>query len=840
MEYPKTKAVVETLANGLTLIFDPDASVPVVSAQIWVETGSIHEDKKLGSGLSHFLEHMVFKGTRDYQSDELADAVQSAGGHWNAYTSFDRTVYYIDGPSKSLPEFLKCLTGLVFYPVLPESEFEKEKDVIRREIDMGLDHPDQVSSRLMFSTAFQVDPRKYPVIGHRHLFDEIEYQDLVDYHRARYTPDRCFVVIAGDFDASDVKKQIEQLTADSLQRGGREPLVAQDVPQLAIRRDRGFFDVPSSRISLAWKIPAMEDELTPAYEIMSAILGRGRSARLYDVLREELGLALEVSAFAWTFSGREGLFVMHAECLPENREVLIHKMIGELNRLLESDITLELAKAKRQIAVSQYRTLTSVSGRASDLGSNWHEARDLEFTRNYISALDKVDDGAVKKACRQLSAHRLTITVLDPIGCDTVEEELEVSSRRGDVVVVELPNHLRVALIEDHKVPLVYLHGSVRCGLLAEDESLQGISQLMASVIPKGTVNRDAKQMALTMETLGAGIGAGSGNNAFLVTASGLSEDIETILDVFSEVMISPAFSEDVIVREKASQLSAIEEALQDPLSSGFRMLKRSVFGDRGYGLDGLGCSTSVAAMTREDLVRHHQQYFNAQNSTIAIAGDFDSQRVMQWLVEKMGSYPVGQKWMPPFIVPKAGNEVLTHLPKKQAILTIGYPGTSVKHEDRYALAMIQEYASDMAGPLFTRIREELGLAYQVGATQFLGYDSGLFTFYMATSAEQLELAQEELLKEIEKIAQFGIKDEAFESVRATVLSGLLIQQQSSSSIAKQVSLDLLFDQSANLYSEQISIYETISHQHVAEVAMRIFSVRPTLSKVLPLGDGVN
>ena len=117
--------------------------------------GSIHENQHLGSGLSHFLEHMVFKGTRDYTSEGLAQTVQAGGGHWNAYTTFDRTVYYIDGPAQSLDTFLKCLTGLVFFPTIPESEFEGEKDVIRREIDMGLDNPDNASMRLLLSTNYR-------------------------------------------------------------------------------------------------------------------------------------------------------------------------------------------------------------------------------------------------------------------------------------------------------------------------------------------------------------------------------------------------------------------------------------------------------------------------------------------------------------------------------------------------------------------------------------------------------------------------------------------------------------------------------------------------------------
>jgi zinc protease len=173
-------------------------------------------------------------------------------------------------------------------------------------------------------------------------------------------------------------------------------------------------------------------------------------------------------------------------------------------------------------------------------------------------------------------------------------------------------------------------------------------------------------------------------------------------------------------------------------------------------------------------------------------------------------------------------------LPKKQAILTIGFPGTAVSSADRHALAMIQEYASDMAGPLFTRIREELGLAYQVGATQFLGYDTGLFTFYVATSPEQVELARKELLLEIGKIAAIGIPDEVFERVRSTVLSGLAIQQQSPSATARQVALSLMFGHAADEHRHLPATYKALTPAQVREVAARIFSATPTLVTVLP------
>ena len=252
---------------------------------------------------------MVFKGTRDYDADELADTVQAAGGHWNAYTSFDRTVYYIDGPAHSLPVFLKCLTGLVFFPVIPESEFEKEKDVIRREIDMGLDDPDNAATRLLFATAFQLDPRRHPVIGHRHRFDAVQLR------RPHPLPPRPLHAgpllrrdLRGFRSGPSPRNSSPRSPPNACHGCGREPLVAIDPPQLGPRRARETFAIPASRISLAWKSPALDHPDAPAFDVLAAMLGRGRASRLHRTLREERGLALEISAFSWTGPGREGLF----------------------------------------------------------------------------------------------------------------------------------------------------------------------------------------------------------------------------------------------------------------------------------------------------------------------------------------------------------------------------------------------------------------------------------------------------------------------------------------------------------------------------------------------------
>jgi zinc protease len=834
MEYPATAATVETLSNGLTLILDPDPTAPVVSAQIWVETGSMHEDRHLGAGVSHFLEHMVFKGTRDYDADELADTVQAAGGHWNAYTTFDRTVYYIDGPADSLPVFLKCLTGIVFYPVLPESEFEKEMDVIRREIDMGLDDPDNAATRLLLGTAFQLDPRRHPVIGHRHRFDAVSHEDLVRYQKERYTTDRCFAVISGDFDADEARKTIAALTADCLPGCGREPLVAIDPPQLGPRHARETFAIPASRISLAWKSPALDHPDAPAYDVLAAILGRGRASRLHRALREERGLALEISAFSWSTAGREGIFGISADAEPAKRDALVTAIHEELLKLHTDRLEEDLAKAKRQIAASQFRSLTTASGRASDLASNWHEARDLNFTRSHVAAIQAVIVEDVRRVASRLTDERLTLTILDPLDAPAPARAAKARRSREDIAVHTLPNGLQLALIPDRRVPLVHLQAAVRAGLPSETPETNGLNQLLASTLPKGTATRTAQEIAIALESLGAQVSAGTGNNALLVQAAGLAPDFDTIAAVFSEVIATPSLPDDAIVREKASQLAVLEESMQDPLHAGFRALRQAAFSGTGYGLDSLGSPASLAALDRAALAAHHARHFNAANITLTIAGDFESAAALDLISANLSALPAGKPWPVPAGTPGSGGDFTVRLPKKQAVLAIGFPGASVSGPDRHALAFIQEYAADMAGPLFIRIREELGLAYQVGATQFLGYDAGLFTFYLATSPEQADFARLELLAEIRKIAAAGIPDDAFTRVRSTVLSGLAIQQQSPSHIARHVALDLLFGHPADEHRRLAATYQALTAAEVRETAARIFSATPTIATVLP------
>src|SRR5436189_5609845 len=186
--FPPSTAQKWILPNGLTIMVQEDHSAPVASVQAWCATGSIDEDRHLGAGLSHILEHMLFKGTKTRSTNEIAQKVQDVGGYINAYTSFDRTVFWIDVPKDGVATALDVLADAMMNSTLPPEEYQKEQEVIRREFAMGLDDPDRMAGLLLFATAYQRHPYRFPVIGALEIYNQLTQEQVLQYDKTRYYP----------------------------------------------------------------------------------------------------------------------------------------------------------------------------------------------------------------------------------------------------------------------------------------------------------------------------------------------------------------------------------------------------------------------------------------------------------------------------------------------------------------------------------------------------------------------------------------------------------------------------------------------------------------------------
>src|SRR6266513_5915153 len=208
--FPPSTAQKRILPNGLTIIVQEDRSAPVASVQAWCATGSIDEDQHLGAGLSHILEHMLFKGTKTRGKNEIAQKIQDGGGYINAYTSFDRTVFWIDVPKDGVITALDILADAMMNSTLPPEEYQNEQEVIRREFAMGMDDPDRMTGLLLFATAYQRHPYRFPVIGELEIYNQLTQEQVMQYYKTRYVPNNLTSVLAGDFNGEKLQQQLTE------------------------------------------------------------------------------------------------------------------------------------------------------------------------------------------------------------------------------------------------------------------------------------------------------------------------------------------------------------------------------------------------------------------------------------------------------------------------------------------------------------------------------------------------------------------------------------------------------------------------------------------------------
>ncbi len=369
MELPEVQPSFFELSNGLTVIVAEQHSAPVASVQVWCQTGSVHEGEWLGSGLTHLLEHVLFNGTERRSSRQISDEIHGLGGYLNAYTSFDRTVFWIDCPANAVRQSIDLLGDMLFRSVVDPAALQTEMDVIRREFDMGLDDPDRVLSYLTFGRAFQVHPCRYPVIGIRDVFDQLTHEDVLRYYRRRYLPNNLFLVVAGDVEPDRLRSDAEELLGFA-KRGPLEPVVLpEEPPQLGRRETSQYFQADLAYFNLGWHVPGVShDDMAPV-DAASVILGGGASSRLYKELREKEGLVYGVGAYAYTPSF-PGLLTVSGTCAKEVAGLVPDRIVECVDDRRERWMSdAELRKAKRMITVNAIEQFQTVKGVASDLGS---------------------------------------------------------------------------------------------------------------------------------------------------------------------------------------------------------------------------------------------------------------------------------------------------------------------------------------------------------------------------------------------------------------------------------------------------------------------------------------
>ena len=811
-----------TLENGLVIIVREDHNAPVVSAQAWAMAGSIHEGRWLGAGLSHVLEHMLFKGTTTRPGSRIDQEVQEAGGYMNAYTSFDRTVYHIDVPNTGAAKAVDILCDIMQHATLPPDELAKEMDVIRREMDMCHDDPGRRASRRLFETAYTKSPYRFTIIGYPDIFNEVKPDDIRNYYTEKYAPNNVFFVVAGDVKNDEVVAQIKTAYATCKSKAMPPVVLPLEPKQTGERTIIEESAIELGHVHFAWHIPELRHADVAALDVLAGLLGSGRSSRLFQQVRERQGVVHHVDA--WTYSpGLPGLFGISAVVDGDQFEAANAAILAEIEKVKSLSVSSdELQKAIKQFISATLSSRKTMEGQAQNLGGNWLAANDLNFSERYLALVKQVTTKEVQRVARTyLTPENRTLYALLPEGTSPKHKANVETNTDHPIQKIELPNGLKLLVKEDHRLPFVEFRAVFQGGVLAETAGNNGATTLLAKLLIKGTPTRTAEQIATEIESVGGHLDSYGGNNSFGVNAEVLSDDFATGLNLLADVILNPVFPADELAREVEVQVASIQARRDELLKSASLAMRRALFGENGYGLDSLGTEETITRLKPADLRAFHQKFAVPNNCVLAIFGDVKTADV-KTAVEKVFS---GWKKSAAFALSSQSNAIKSlkrveeTRDKKQAVLVIGFPGTTIHSDDKYALDLLQECCSDLGSRLFLRIREQLGLAYYVGAQNFAGLVPGYFAFYTGTEPTKAAQVETELLKEAELLRTEGLTADELRRAKAKIIGGKKIARADLGHLASTSALDELYGLGWQRAELDDAKYEAVTLEQVKAAA---------------------
>ena len=409
MNYTKTK-----LKNGLRVITVPMKDNPTVTVLVLVETGSKYETKAK-NGISHFLEHMCFKGTvRRPSAHAISAELDGLGSQYNAFTGSEYTGYYAKSDAKHFKQVFDVVSDIYLNSTFPEAEMEKEKGVIVEEINMYEDLPHRHVQELFTKLLYGDQPAGWNIAGTRENVRAMTREDFVAYKNAHYVPKATTVIVAGKVKQKDVEKEVERVFG-ALKNGAKaekKPVVEKQTKPAALAE---YKKTDQTHLVVGVRAFDTYDPRTPAISMLGTILGGGMSSRLFIKLREELGVAYYVRAGADT-STDHGLFEISAGVSNDRVQEVLGEILNECARLAKEPVSKEeLAKAKEYIVGNMKLELESSDAWANFYGGQEVMRKKIKDTEEIERKIRKVTAKDIQALAKELFVDKhLNLAIIGP------------------------------------------------------------------------------------------------------------------------------------------------------------------------------------------------------------------------------------------------------------------------------------------------------------------------------------------------------------------------------------------------------------------------------------------
>lgn len=819
------------LPNGFTVISKESHDKPIVASVIWYRVGSMNEE--LGqTGKSHFLEHMLFKGTDRYAKGEIDQITLANGGANNAFTWLDFTAFYFTFASDRWEVALEIESNRMRNTSFDPAEFESEKRVVEEELRIGLDGPWEALENELWSTAFRQHPYHWPTVGWIDDLRAATASDMKAYYDKWYQPGNATLVIVGDFETARALDRIEELFGGIPPGPQLKRLHIVEPAQKGEKRVTVKKPTPVERLLIGYHAPEVGHRDANAFHIVETILSTGKRSRLYRRL-VDADRSVTFARASYEDHIDPPLFTIQAEVKPgyglKDVERAIH---DEVDRLRRGTVTsAELDRAKRLIeaefVLSSEETLQQaiLLGQYETIAAGTHipeEFRGYKYLDGSLEGMRTVDVTDVARIAEHyLLEDNRTVGYLindgsGPAGGGVAAGEpayriagrarfrsklpgtTSLGSRSAvkpklDVERHELPNGLVLLLSANHAHPSVSISAIVRAGARFESDEKAGLASLVGDLIDEGTKSRTSEQIAEAVESVGGRLATFGNYQASGVHASFLANDVTLGLDVAFDLLNNAVFPQDRVTQHIERRIAQITSRLDVPRVRASDVFNEIVFAGHPQHRPPIGYRETVARLTREDVVSFYERYYCPNNMLLAVTGDLNKAAVRAQVEETFGllARPSGFA-LPHVALPATQKPVERLVPadKEQVNVFIGHLGIDRRNPDYYALLVLDTilgYSPGFTSRIPRILRDEQGLAYATfsNITASAGLDPGRFVAYIGTSPQNLDGALAGLRREIIRIVEEPVSIEELSSAKSYLTGSLVFDFQTNAQVAQ-------------------------------------------------------
>lgn len=772
--FPKIDSVYERLENGLEVRHIRCRYFAAVGISVVVRTGSIHEGAMCGCGVSHFAEHMAFIGAGGRREESVSADAAMLGAELNAYTSHDRTVYFADCPTESLGKTLSLLSEMLFEPNFTEGAFEKERDVILREIDMCSDDAGEKVYDNLFRKMYISSPLRYPVIGLKKKFMGVRPPDLRGYFQDRYSADNMCVCVASALGHSEVFDAVSRAFGG---RGGnlKPVMVEQELPQQCPREVLEYSNCDVSKCLLAFKVPCGNSVESAFWDCAAMSLGEGNSSILKKKLKYGENLVDYVGAYFFS-AGAESALILSWECAAKNAESARETAAREVEKFARTGFS--------EMQISRY--------------AKTRHAAVTEALRNSHIAADRLSDCAYLGAGLELYAHRAKSagSGIFSNSADFLSARLDFGSSTYSAVLPgrskprvrrkaapspgfkietrELPNGLKIAAITRPGLSRTNMRLCSFGGICGLDKPERDIYKLASICLLRGTSNRTFEEISELVENNAISFYGVFSDYCTAVCAESLPGDLPISAGLISDAALNFKIDSKIFESERRAAISRELDGRDDPLTFALRGLRMEFFG--AYPLSSALCGDADAMKVASpaDAEKVLSKVFPADKCSITAVGDFDSAEFLDDCESRFSGLARGcasLRKKAAFSFPKAREKVVKmDREKEQSVVFSAFSDAgAAEYKYNAVRAILLEYLGGENGEIFNCVRQRHGLSYSASASVISGTDAAALYFYALTSHKNTGKVSDIFSEISERLAEGKIDERKFEAARSSV-----------------------------------------------------------------------